>query len=544
MKYLITSLLTFATFIANAQCNPNTEKMLVIGDSWAFFSWSGDSYNENLNRFGFSDVSCYSSNGLSVNGAEAADYFTDANRVQELKNYINSNSDLKWVHFSLGGNDALANWNKDMNTTEENAVLDAILTDVKSGIDTILSVNPDLKIMIAGYDFANFSETIEVLPSAAQPFHPFYGTWDGMGKPSITEINGILTTASDRFTDSSLVWENVYFVNNLGLMQYEYGQINNLLVAPFGTYPQYSAPVPGGIIDYPTPLDALNFNGNDSFHLSDAGYELFIRRHFTEFYWKELRDYHHTVAANDINNNASITATAQNSAILRVGSDNADDSDVLLSFNTSNFDDNYTIDGASLFIEIDAITGTSLAGVDIDVSIASGFFGGSINVESSDYSASGDASATLCAYGTLEQEGHWMRIDLPSSFFDHIDMNGTTQFKLSYTLSNADQFIDFKNTQDNAWLDVHYTENPHANINEAQSISALTLFPNPSKGWIQIKSSDLYDTIEVFDLSGKSVYQSAIISNAADLSHLKNGLYIVKLTNDEHYELSKLMIQR
>ena len=137
-----------------------------------------------------------------------------------------------------------------------------------------------------------------------------------------------------------------------------------------------------------------------------------------------------------------------------------------------------------------------------------------------------------------------MRIDLPSSFFDHIDMNGTTQFKLSYTLSNADQFIDFKNTQDNAWLDVHYTENPHANIKEAQSISALTLFPNPSKGWIQIKSTDLYDTIEVFDLSGKSVYQCAITSSAVDLSDLKNGLYIVKLTNDEQYELSKLMIQR
>jgi len=517
---------------------------MVIGDSWAFFSWSGNSYNENLDRYGFSDVECYSTAGLAVNGAEASDYFTDPVRVQELKDYINGNPDLKWVHYSLGGNDAMATWNKNMDAVEEAAVLDTVMLDIKAGIDTIHATNPDLKIIISGYDFANFSETIETLPAVAQPFHPFYGIWDGMGQPTIEEINTILVKASDRFTDSSMVWENVFFVNNLGLMQYEYGQANNLQVAPFGTYPQYTAPVPGGIIDYPTPLDALNFGGNDSFHLNDDAYELFIKRYFIEYYWKELRDYHHTVAANDINNNASLTATTQNSDTLRIGNDNSEDTDVLLSFNTSSFDDNYIIDQASLFIEIDSIAGTSLQGLDIDVSIASGFFGGSVSVESTDYAATGDETATLCAYGTLEQEGHWMRIDLPSSFFSHIDMNGTTQFKLSYTLTDNTQFIDFKNTQDNAWLDVRYTENPHATIEENPLTSQTMVYPNPSTGWIQVNSTETLKGIEVYDLSGKLVHQTNSVNNEIDLSDLNNGMYVLKLIKKDSFELSKLMIQK
>lgn len=543
MKHLFTSLSLFALLFSYGQCNPATEKMMVIGDSWAFFSWSGNSYNENLDRFGFSDVECYSTTGLAVNGAEASDYFTDPARVQELKDYINSNPDLKWVHYSLGGNDAMATWHKDMNAAEEGAVLDTIMMDIKAGIDTIHATNPDLKIIIAGYDFANFSETIETLPAVAQPFHPFYGTWDGMGQPTITEINTILTTASDRFTDSSLVWENVFFVNNLGLMQYEYGQINNLQVDPYGTYPQYTAPVPGGIMDYPTPLDALNFGGNDSFHLNDAAYELFIKRHFREYYWKELRDYHHTVAANNANENASLTATTQNSTSLRLGNDYVDDSDVLLSFNTSTFDDSYVLDGASLFIEIDTVSGASLEGIDVDVSIAAGFFGGAITVESTDYAAAGDETATLCAYGTLEEEGHWMRIDLPTSFYDHIDMNGTTQFKLSYTLADTNQFIDFKNIQDNAWLDVRYTENPHVNVEEQVSEQPMSVYPNPTNGWIKFDFDGQVNSIEVYDLSGKLVHLEMINDNTANLGHLRNGMYVIKTHTNKGVEVVKLLIE-
>jgi len=540
MKYLFTSLFVFALYLnVQSQCNPTTEKMMVIGDSWAFFSWTGNSYNENLDRFGFSDVECYSTANLAVNGAEANDYFTNPARVQELEDYITSNSDLEYVHYSLGGNDAMGTWHKDMDSGEESAILDTIMLDVRAGIDTILSFNPDLKILISGYDFANFSETIETLPLALQSLHPFYSTWDGMGQPSITELNEVLNTFCSRFADSAAVWENVYFVNNIGLMQYEYGQTTALQVSPFGTYAQYTAPVPGGIADYPTPLEALNFGGNDSFHLNDNAFELFIKRHFSEWYWNQLRDYHASVSA-DIANSSSLTATIQTGSSLKLGNYGADDSDILLSFNTSSFDDAFTIDRASLFVEVLSTSGADLAGTDVTVQIASGYFGATISAESDDYADTGDESDDLCSYGTLSEDGHWMRIDLPASFFSHIDMSGSTQFKLSFSLVDTDQYIEFKNISDNAFLDVHYTIDPFSSTPE-ETDTDLILFPNPANNLINIQAESEIERIEILDINGKVVMQKSGNNTKIDITNLSAGIYVMNIHQQDGIMQKKLI---
>jgi hypothetical protein len=55
-----------------------------------------------------------------------------------------------------------------------------------------------------------------------------------------------------------------------------------------------------------------------------------------------------------------------------------------------------------------------------------------------------------------------MRIDLPSSMLQYIDINGTSQFRMIYSLNNETQVIDYENSDEQIMLDVHYTQNPNA----------------------------------------------------------------------------------
>ncbi len=389
MKYFLPLLMIFGLTQSFAQCNSTEDKMLLIGDSWAFFSWTGDSYNENFNRFGFSDLSCYSTTGLAVNGAEANDYFSDANRKQELIDYVSTHPELEIVHLSLGGNDAMASWNKNMTDAQEDAILSVIMNDIKEIIDTIWFYNPDLDIHISGYDYSNFDETVGT--ALFPTLHPFYGTWDNMGQPVAAEVNSILAKATQVFADSAAAWDQVSFVNNLGLMQWTYGQTTALSVAPFGTYQPLTAPVPGGFTDYPSPLDALNFGGMDSFHLNNNSYELFIKRHFEEFYWAYFRNADQTFIADDSLNNGWTTSTIFGDDKLELGNDGTSNQiQTILSFNTSDMPNLMKASSASIFIKRTGLTGSNLQPENLYVSIKAGNFGDDIQLDANDFNDFGD----------------------------------------------------------------------------------------------------------------------------------------------------------
>ncbi|MEY5049013.1 MAG: hypothetical protein RLZZ175_2372 [Bacteroidota bacterium] len=58
----------------------------------------------------------------------------------------------------------------------------------------------------------------------------------------------------------------------------------------------------------------------------------------------------------------------------------------------------------------------------------------------------------------------------------------------------------------------------------------IAVFPNPSNGKIQITGN--YDKeIEVYDLVGKLITKTKVISNEIDLTYLKSGIYLLKINN-------------
>ena len=65
--------------------------------------------------------------------------------------------------------------------------------------------------------------------------------------------------------------------------------------------------------------------------------------------------------------------------------------------------------------------------------------------------------------------------------------------------------------------------------------AALSVFPNPSSGLIQIKNSGTNQNIKamIYDISGKLVYSGMVNGNTLDLSSFENGIYTATFTIDD-----------
>jgi len=80
--------------------------------------------------------------------------------------------------------------------------------------------------------------------------------------------------------------------------------------------------------------------------------------------------------------------------------------------------------------------------------------------------------------------------------------------------------------------------------NKKFSEDILSVYPNPASSTLTISSTNEQEVIDVaiFDISGKQVIESTSI-NIIDVSNLKTGMYLVKLSQHEKIEIKKLIIQ-
>ena len=87
--------------------------------------------------------------------------------------------------------------------------------------------------------------------------------------------------------------------------------------------------------------------------------------------------------------------------------------------------------------------------------------------------------------------------------------------------------------------------------NEELSGGGLSVFPNPSQGMIQIKTSNSMSmaTLSVMDITGKVVYAENAVTMAegatktVDLTHLASGMYVLKITEGAKVQNLRLVIR-
>lgn len=77
------------------------------------------------------------------------------------------------------------------------------------------------------------------------------------------------------------------------------------------------------------------------------------------------------------------------------------------------------------------------------------------------------------------------------------------------------------------------------------AIAGLNMYPNPvSKGTLYITSnSSEAKSVSVYDLLGKQILNTKTANGAVNVSNLKAGSYIVKISEDGKTDTKKLIIE-
>lgn len=515
--------------LLNAQCSEtDEERILLVGDSWAFFMFTDGTINTVLDQWGHSNINFFTNGTLSENGAETDDFLT-ATKQDEIQAQLDAKPSIDVVHLSIGGNDVLGSWNINFTPAQTDSLKDTVMLRLIAIVDFIKQARPGINIVWSGYCYPNFEEVIE----DAAPFqssHPFYGTWEGMGFPTHDLLNEILNDFSAQVEDYANTDPDIDFISATGLMQYTEGQIAPLGVAPGGTYPAYSVTLPAGDYLYPTPKTAMRDYGivRDCFHLSQKGYRDLFSYNTQKFYHKFFMRSHFLSEGGAKDGSVNSATTVSNSLLL--GENGGEDYATILSFNT----DAVTTDAiasASIFIRQETITAGNPFDSTTVLTIVNGNFGASEDVEPADYSFAGDITENVCVFGSTAEDKDWVRIDLPASMLPFINNSGTTQFRIESLSGVTGDMINLTDASDSDFapvLSVDYVS--QADVDEIDAVETkIALYPNPTNNMIYFKSNSKIESVEVFNALGELMISNKTTVDSIDMSSFRTGVYIVRV---------------
>lgn len=537
---LLSLLILFNISQFNAQCPENDEtKVLLVGDSWAFFMGVDQTINKVFKNWGFPEYKFLTNLTLAENGAKTDD-FLKPSKQGEIANQLISKPSIKFVHLSIGGNDLLGSWKSQTFTQfQTDSLMQSVEDSLYAVIDFIKGIRPDVKVVWGGYAYPNFEEVIEgtFIPS----IHPFYSNWQNMEAPTGPEINEQLNIFED---DVAVHYANdpqVEFVKATGITQYTYGQIDPLGVAPGGTYAPFTVPLPEGDPGYPSPKESMRDYGitKDCFHLSTKGFRDLIGYITQKYYFKALMDDKYFLAEDPLTN-GSVSSDGAVSNELLVGNDGGIDHQTILTFNTLNELDSVAAK-ASIFLHRIEQTGGNPIDGNVILEINEGAFGISAAIEPPDFTENGSASGTPCLHGS-NNDGNWVRLDLPNELLEYITVSDITQFKIAAP-NAVDGLVKFSGTGDLDFapvLNITYGNQPTLSVPENKIEQKVVLYPNPSSDILNVRVDYAqFHQITLHSIDGKKVMQST--SKKIDVSALPAGTYFVKVTTDKGISTQKFI---
>jgi len=542
MKKHILLALTFFIGIHNSftQCQENeSTKVLLVGDSWAFFMGVDGTIDNVMKDWGHSGNKFMTNLTLAQNGAKTH-HFLQQEKKDEITDKLINTPSIKWVHLSLAGNDMLGNWKSQTFTQQQT---DSLLADVMEKLDSVVQfvkgVREDVQIVLSGYAYPNFEEVINgtLIPSA----HPFYSNWSNMEKPSNQEINQQLNVFTDLVADFYSTDERIHFVPATGITQYTYGQETALGVSPFGTYPAYSVDLPYGNPMYPSPKNSMRDYGitKDCFHLSKKGFEGLIGYTTQKYYHKAMMSDKYLLAE-DPQTNGSVSNNGGISSELYLGEANGVRHKTILTFETL-YNIEYVAADASIFLHLASQTGGNPVDGQMLVEINDQAFGVSATIETGDFSEAGKASANPCVFGSNKVD-KWVRLDLPQNLLEYITVNNITQFKLSAP-NAVGALVQFSGVEDSDFapvLNITYGEEAVTALAEDVLSQQIKIYPNPSREFIEISVEMAeFEEIVLFTIDGKQILRGK--EQLIDVSNLPHGTYIVNVVTSKGVHTEKLI---
>lgn len=246
------------------------DKILIVGDSWASFPCVYNSMGKMIRDVDadiIEDNRCLRTTKLGVAGFEWIGSKQDLRVVKFLK----ETPHLKYLYLSMGGNDMMAVWNKDFTPEQELEIYKSTAVTVKKIMDRYLAIRPDLKIILSGYDYPNFTPNHKI--------GLYRKIFKRMREPTPERLNPALAGLCQylaRLADG----KNIFYIQHLGISQYYDGNPEKGL-GPFKTLPpdqispMHDPTILGGNIRLPSSKQSMInwlFVIRDAFHLNTRLY--------------------------------------------------------------------------------------------------------------------------------------------------------------------------------------------------------------------------------------------------------------------------------
>ncbi len=222
-------------------------RILLVGDSWAWFMHINGSFERAFNARGIEGIGVEGS--FTTVPGSTSEQWTQEAWLAQITKALDAFPTLDIVHISLGGNDFLRGWTPDMPVEERTALFQGVVDDLEIIVTLIHKVRPDIQVAIINYDYINATR----------------------GGSTLQQLNRAGQILAGMKRDLAMRLPNTDYIQNYGLMQYHFG-IDDLppKSVPYpGNAPDYD-PWPGGDADYGNPATAMM----DNIHLSVRGYRL------------------------------------------------------------------------------------------------------------------------------------------------------------------------------------------------------------------------------------------------------------------------------
>jgi hypothetical protein len=546
LLYLIILVISIPVFAQpnNYGCNQQAKtKVMLIGDSWAYFSWLYKAYRESFRKFGHADKL---DDGLRSTAIGArGETFLDPAVKSKVMYRLQAQSDVEAIVLFLGGNDFMWAWDAGDPWEDLSARWDYVTLKYDTIISYLREVRPDIMIIAASYDYPNFVD-----PIVDFPWNPYYDTWSGLGFPTPFQANEALNfieVKRERWCDSI----GIKYVNNLGLMQYIFGQKDPLPVWPYDPYPPKSVPRPGGDWNYPTPQEAMGLLGIDAYHLGPEGFLEIANNIMKEVLLPMFRGSVSGTLRSDGRYDGWVTDRGNTgSGELRIGkTKEGRPVKGLLTFYTADIPAEAEITHASLYVTRSRAVGgnpiqDAIFPANARIDIRSGVFGSTVEPEASDFSAEADMEDAGCFVGAAYKNGFAFRVDFREDALQHINKNGVTQFRITFDpQDNSNRMGVYYGGGEPEpyyapYMDIYYK------INGEQVITTIPqnhvghtalLYPNPATDYLNVEGVPVQaaEDIRVYNSLGSQINVPAstvaVGKYRLDVKALPAGAYFLEV---------------
>ena len=141
-----------------------TPRVLDVGDSWAFFPYalqSPPALEEvlALPEFNLGQYLEDGSIGLTNIFAEGWDSPEQKELIHERLVALPT---LDICHVSLGGNDFVHGWKRQMTEEQKDALFDEVIDHIRNVVQFCLDERPDIRVAIVGYDYINLFDGFDI----------------------------------------------------------------------------------------------------------------------------------------------------------------------------------------------------------------------------------------------------------------------------------------------------------------------------------------------------------------------------------------------